>query len=269
MGFLFFTLIFLLGLFVGSFLNVVVDRTAAGKSFVKGRSYCDYCKKTLKWKDLFPLISYAMQNGKCKYCHHKLSIYYPITELITGISFAYIIYFVFGFNIINSSIDFTAIAITFYLLYITSVLIIIFFIDLKYGIIPFKLVAVTTFIIFLWHILYPGFEISTLLNYFLSAVVASAGFLLLFLITKGRGMGFGDVIYAFMMGAILGFPKIILGLYIAFLSGALISSILILLNKKKMKGGTISFGPFLVTGTLISLFWGEIIINKIFIYLLR
>ena len=80
-------------------------------------------------------------------------------------------------------------------------------------------------------------------------------------------MGFGDVFYSLFMGYLLGFPKIIVGLYIAFLTGAFVSLMLILGNKKKLKGGTIPFGPFLVLGTLISLFWGDLIIRIALLYL--
>jgi prepilin signal peptidase PulO-like enzyme (type II secretory pathway) len=93
-------------------------------------------------------------------------------------------------------------------------------------------------------------------------------FLLLFILTKGRGLGFGDVVYVFLMGLLLGFPKIILGLYIAFLSGAVISLILVIQRRKNLKGGTITFGPFLVGGTIISMLWGNTIIDKVMLYFL-
>src|SRR3989344_5965745 len=97
----------------------------------------------------------------------------------------------------------------------------------------------------------------------LSAVGASLFFLALFLITKGRGMGFGDVKFAFLMGLVLGFPGIIVALYIAFLTGALVGCILIIWRRKKMFGTSIPFGPFLVLGTFVSIFWGESIFQRI------
>lgn len=80
-------------------------------------------------------------------------------------------------------------------------------------------------------------------------------------------MGFGDVVFAFLMGFVLGFPKIILALYIAFLSGAVISLLLIFTRKKKFKGGTIPFGPFLVLGTVISLLWGNVLVPVVMQFL--
>jgi leader peptidase (prepilin peptidase)/N-methyltransferase len=100
----------------------------------------------------------------------------------------------------------------------------------------------------------------------LSAVCASGFFLILFLATKGRGMGFGDVVYAFLMGFILGYPRVILGLYLAFVTGAIVSLFLVILKKKKFQGGTIPFGPFLVFGTFVSLLWGSTIIESVIRY---
>lgn len=121
---------------------------------------------------------------------------------------------------------------------------------------------------FFFHLIFPVVGVS-ILNYLLSAIASFFGFLFLFLITRGRGIGFGDVVYAFLMGLILGYPKIILGFYIAFISGAVISLILVGLKKKNMKGGSIPFGPFLVSGTIISLFWGNFVLGMILPYLLR
>jgi len=76
-------------------------------------------------------------------------------------------------------------------------------------------------------------------------------------------MGFGDVVYAFLMGLLLGFPKIIFGLYIAFIGGAIISLLLVALKRKKLSGGTVPFGPFLIAGTIISLLWGQELIAMV------
>ena len=150
-----------------------------------------------------------------------------------------------------------------YLLAIISSLIVVFFTDLKYGIIPFNVIGIATAIVTFLY-LFTGAEISSFL---LSGLGIFVLFLLLFLVTRGRGIGFGDVVFSFLMGYILGFPKIVLGVYIAFLTGAFFSLILIMLNKKKYRGGTIPFGPFLVSGTIISLFWGENIIKTFLLYL--
>jgi prepilin signal peptidase PulO-like enzyme (type II secretory pathway) len=100
-----------------------------------------------------------------------------------------------------------------------------------------------------------------------SAFGAFVFFFALFLITKGKGMGFGDVKLVFLLGLILGFPKIVLALYLAFLTGALSGIILIIWRKKRSLKETIPFGPFLIAGTIISLFLGDLLIPKILVYL--
>lgn len=254
--FLFF--IFLIGLFIGSFLNVLADRLSKEESITKGRSHCDKCKKTLKWHDLIPLLSFIFLKGKCRYCRSPLSFYYPIVELTTGIMFAGVFLFVGGANI-----NFIMIINIIYYLLIVSSLIVIFFADLKYGIIPDKIIFPAILVSFLFSLFTAkeSFEVG-FVNHLLSAVGAGLFFLLLFLITKGRGMGFGDVKFAFLMGLILGFPNIIVALYVAFLTGAIVGIILIIWRKKRMVGTSIPFGPFLVLGTLAAIFFREFFLQN-------
>ncbi len=269
MGILFIiVLVFLIGLVLGSFLNVVVDRSVEGKSFVSGRSKCAYCHRELSPIELLPLVSYVMQGGKCKHCSKKLSIYYPVVELTTGILFVIAMYDIIG-NTPLSPPTYGILDATYgmYIFAVISVLIIIFFTDLKYGLIPFYTTLLAILVVFLKNIFFPLYDDLSLINYFFSAFFSLIFFLILFLATKGRGMGFGDVVYVFLMGLLLGFPKIVLGMYIAFLSGTVVALFLVFLKKKKMKGGTIPFGPFLVAGTVISFFWGNMIIDGIMKYL--
>lgn len=269
-------LIFVVGIFVGSFLNVIVDRLPRKETISKGRSHCEFCKKELVWYDLIPLLSFLMLKGKCRYCHKKLSLYYPIIELGTGVLFALTYIFVisnspFGlsqggqFIISNEIFNHKSLIINLiYYLFIISSFIIIFFEDLKFGIIPDKVVfpAIVATLLYLLII-----NPSSLIIYFISALGSFAFFIVLFLITKGKGMGFGDVKLSFLLGLILGFPKIILALYLAFLTGAILGIILIVWRKKRSLKDTIPFGPFLVIGTLLSLFLGNLILPKIIIFL--
>jgi leader peptidase (prepilin peptidase)/N-methyltransferase len=120
--------VFVAGLFIGSFLNVLADRLSRGESAIGGRSYCEKCKKTLKWHDLVPLLSFIFLGGKCRYCHVRLSLYYPIIELTTGIMFVLALS-ISGFNIYGSGIlnYFNLI----YFIFLFSALVVIFFADLK------------------------------------------------------------------------------------------------------------------------------------------
>ncbi len=238
--------LFFIGLFFGSFFLVLIDRLPRAESFLIGRSKCEFCGHILNWYDLIPVMSFLMLGGKCRYCHKKLSVRYPLVEVLTGILFASVP-LLLGFG------EFTVLQLLF-TLFVVSTFVIIFFIDLKYGIIPFLVVLPATFLALLYHMITgPEHIISVLL----SSLLAAGFFFFIFLLTKGRGMGFGDVVLAGYLGMLLSFPDIIYALYIAFLTGACVSLILIVTGRKKLKGGTIPFGPFLIAGAYISLFWGE------------
>lgn len=217
----------LFGLAVGSFLNVLIDRLPRGRNVITGRSTCDYCGKTLRWFELIPLISFLVQRGRCRRCHKKLSWQYPIVELATAAGF---IFFTPSYWIIFSS------------------LLVIFVADLKYQIIPDSMVVLGVIGV-----------LGVIRENFIAGIGASAFFLFLWLVTHGKGMGLGDVKLAFLMGLLLGFPNIIIASYLAFLTGAGVGVILILLGKKKLKE-KIAFGPFLVTGTIIAYFFGNTLI---------
>jgi leader peptidase (prepilin peptidase) / N-methyltransferase len=254
-----FILIFLLGLFIGSFLNVLADRLPRNETVIRGRSHCEKCKRELAWFDLIPLLSFILLKGKCRYCRVRLSSYYPIVEFTTGIFFTLTTFFIlngsqFPISNFQFSINYQLIVSLFYYLIIVSSLIVVFFADLKYGIIPDKVIFPAMIISFLYLILNTKYLI---LSHLLSAIGACLFFLLLFLITRGKGMGFGDVKFAFLMGLVLGFPNIIISLYIAFLTGAIVGIILIIWRKKRIIGTSIPFGPFLVLGTFLAIFLGN------------
>jgi leader peptidase (prepilin peptidase) / N-methyltransferase len=252
-------LIFIFGTLVGSFLGVVVDRLPRGKTIVKGRSRCDHCKHTLSALDLVPLLSFLALRGKCRYCHSSIGWDTFFIESITGLLF--VITYLFTQSAYESQVfSFAFFTSLLYYLYIVSSLIAIFFIDLEHGIIPNKIVYPAVIISLLYLAV---FHTTSLPQYILSALAAFVFFFLLYVFTKKKGMGLGDVKFALLMGLILGFPGIVIALYIAFLTGAFIACMLVLWRKKKFGGGTVPFGPFLVLGTLISLFVGGIIWIKI------
>lgn len=233
-------LTFILGLCVGSFLNVLIDRLPKGEQVFWGRSYCDSCRQPLSWYDLIPLVSFILLGRRCRYCRALISWQYPVVELATAILFL-------------ASFQFLELGALVYLLLVVSGLIVIFFTDLKYRIIPDQVVIFlgVTSLLFLFFSHQPS-----TINHLLSAVTMFLIFLLLAFITHGRGMGLGDVKFAAVMGLTLGFPKIFIAFYLSFLTGAIFSLILIILGKKTMKS-TIPFGPFLVASTMVSLFCGE------------
>jgi len=251
------SIIFLFGLAVGSFLNCLIYRLKEGESFLKGRSYCPYCKHILSWQDLIPVLSFLILRGKCKYCQKSISLQYPLVELITGTLFI---------SIFNSQ----NLLVTGYLLLVTCFLIVIFVYDLKHYIIPDKVIYPVIGIVFLYRlfeifgfILDSGFKTSyfkTLTNPFFSALLASIFFLAIVLVSQGKWMGVGDIKLAFFMGLFLGWPNILVALFLAFLIGAIIGVGLMISGKRTLKS-EIPFGPFLVTGTFLALFWGSSITN--------
>lgn len=248
---------FFIGLAVGSFLNSVIYRLEKKESIVKARSYCPYCKKTLFWFELIPLMSFILQRGRCRSCHKKISWQYPLVELATGALFALI--FNYQFSIINFQLVFW--------FFIVSCLIIIFVYDLKHYIIPNEIVYSGIILTFLYQLQFSiiNYQFSInfqfpIFNYLLAGLIAGAFFLTIILISKGKWMGMGDVKLAVFMGLVLGWPDILVALFLAFLGGAFVSVILIISKKKTLKS-EVPFGPFLVGATIVAIFWGNILIN--------
>lgn len=189
-----------------------------------------------------------MLGRRCRYCSSPISWQYPIVELTAG-GLALLI---FNFPVRPAGGQFSIFNLIFNLI-ITYSLLAIFVSDLIYTTIPDEIVFPTLFIVFIYLVFQP---LNFLISNFLISLLTAGFFYLLVLITRGRGMGLGDVKLAGLMGLILGWPKIIVALYLAFLTGAFFGVILILLKKKKF-GQHIAFGPFLTTATFVSLFWGE------------
>ncbi len=246
--------VFLIGTAIGSFLNVLIDRLPHEKS-IMGRSQCDHCRRTLTVIDLFPIISFVILRGKCRTCKKTLSIQYPLVELLTGVCFALVwaigyqqpVWWETSYDMVWRSV---LIPISY--MFIASSLIVMLVADFKYQIIPDEMQILL--------ILAAGLLKIALGNplqiIFFSVVEGVAVFLpifLIYLITKGKGMGFGDVKLAFGMGFFLGIKSGLLALYFGFIFGAVYGTILILLKKKKMKS-KIAFGPFLILGIVVVVF---------------
>ncbi|MFC1700754.1 prepilin peptidase [Patescibacteria group bacterium] len=229
-------LIFIFGLCVGSFLNVVINRLELEESIVIGRSHCPKCKIELKWFDLIPLLSFVFLRGKCRYCNKKISWQYPLVELITGLLF------LLFFNSI-------------YHLIVICFLIIIFVYDLKHYIIPDQVIYPAIAISFVYAIV----NYNNLLYLFL-CLSGAVFFLLIVLVSKGKWMGLGDVKLAVFMGFVLGWFNILLALFLSFVFGSIVGIILILFKKKKIKS-EIPFGPFLCLATVIVMLYGNQILD--------
>ena len=249
---------FIFGLIIGSFLNAVVYRLESGDSVLRGRSYCPHCKHTLGWQDLIPVVSFFLLRGQCRYCKEKISWQYPVVEIATASLFLLSFKFqVSNFNQISS----IEILNLFYLWAIAALLVVLFVYDLKHYILPDKIVFPAIGIVLAYRV----FEVWGLgfawdLGFVVSGFAAALFFFAIFALSRGRAMGFGDVKLAAFMGLFLGWPNILVALFVAFFVGAIIGIGLMLLKKKGLKS-EVPFGPFLIGGTFAALFFGDALVD--------
>lgn len=235
-------IIFIFGLIIGSFLNAVIYRLHRNVSFLKGRSYCPYCNHTLAYYDLVPLFSFIFLGGHCRYCEKKISWQYPLVELATAILFLSL-FWGFGSQV-NVSFVFWAIMVSF--------LVVIFVSDLKWMIIPDRMIYGAIGV----SLIYRLFSDVGMGAYLLSAFFAALFFSVIVFITKGKGMGIGDIKLAFLIGLLLGYPLIIVALFSAFLIGSIVGMAMILARVKTF-GSEVPFGPFLILGLALAALWGQ------------
>src|SRR3989338_10233610 len=231
--------VFLFGLAVGSFLNSVIYRLGKGESALKGRSYCPQCKHPLSWQDLIPLLSFALLQGKCRYCKAHISWQYPLVELATGIVFVVL------YNLV--SLSFSQVFQVPYFFAVASLLVVIFVYDLKHYLIPDKILYPAIALSFFWRLLesivnvipnligdpalwIPAFAGMT--GMVLAVLGAGAFFFAIYALSKGRAMGFGDVKLALFMGLFLGWPNVLVALFVAFFVGAGLGLVFFIGKKK-------------------------------------
>lgn len=252
------TIFFLLvtGTAIGSFLNVLIDRLSMGES-IMGRSHCDRCKHTLAPLDLVPVFSFLALRGKCRYCKTKLSWQYPLVELLTAVMFVISwTYLSKGPDIfLSETLNPGQVLASFLYLALTAVFVVIFIADLKYRIIPDEMQIAFLLTVFLLRVV-QGATITGLGFTVFSGALVMLPILLLYLITRGRGMGFGDVKLAFNIGFFLGLKGGLLSLYFGFMIGAVVGISLLVAHRKKLKS-KIAFGPFLLLGVLVVLAFRE------------
>ena len=257
------TLFFLLGVAVGSFLNVVADRLPAGKSIVSPPSHCPECQRRLSAKDMVPLFSYLWLKGHCRYCDANIPMRLFWVELGMGILFAFL-YWHYG-------LGWELAMVAFYCCLFVALLAT----DLEHRILPNKIV-------------YPGIVVALIVAslgsifgseptggiglsfgpWIVNSLVGGAIFSgLLFILAliyaalgRGAGMGLGDVKLAGLIGLITGFPLVLISMYLSILSGGLVAIVLLLLRLKGRKEA-MPFGPFLSLAAMATLFWGSGLLN--------
>ena len=249
-----YTLAFVLGGIWGSFCNVCIYRLPLEKNIIKGRSFCTSCEKQINWYDNIPLLSFIFLKGKCRCGKSKISLQYFIVELISAISFVLIYYF-YGFSIT-----------TLLLIILTIFFIIIFFIDIKHYIIPNELTFPLMFIGFVKSF-DPNLNQSLFPNYINSLIGGLFGYSIIWLIIffyknlrKKEGMGLGDAKLIAVVGFWFGWFSIPFTIFISSLV-ALIFSVPSLLKKTRDMSTQIPFGPFIIIGCLIYVYFANYIKN--------
>lgn len=246
---------FVLGSIIGSFLNVVIFRFNTHKSF-GGRSGCLTCQKQLSWYELFPIFSFLFLKGRCKGCKTKLSFQYPVVELITGLIFTGLFLKfqnVFFFDTVNFTVSYAYYATVFAILLVIAVY------DLKHKIIPDSLSLVLGILSFLGLFFFVDYSfqphLPTVLE-FLSGVFIALPFAIMWFVSRGKWMGFGDAKLAISFGWLLGISFALSALVLSFWAGATIGLALIAFSKKHGMKSEIPFAPFLVFGVIATFLFG-------------
>ncbi len=260
--FLFITiLLFVLGTVIGSFVNVVMYRTIAGESWVHGRSHCEQCKRKIHWYDNIPLLSFIVLRGKCRFCQTPISISHPVIEFLTGTLF---VWWYWGgslfFKLTNQPFHYAQ---PLFWLTVGVLFLIIFFTDAFYMLIPDEAVIVLAVLTFIYRValtLYGVMQMGDFLRTLLAAGACGLFFFSLWFFTKGKGMGFGDVKLAIPFGLLLGWPNVLVGIFVAFVSGAIVGVTLVIGRKKKLKQA-VPFGPFMILGMVVALLWGSSLLH--------
>lgn len=235
-------IIFLYGIVIGSFLNVLIYRLPKHENIATKRSHCMECGYQLKWYDLIPLFSYLFLRGRCRKCGTRISIQYPIIEAANGILYV-LIFLRYGLTIET-------------LLYclLFSALLALSVIDFRTFEIP---VGFNIFILIL-GLVRVATDYKNWLLYLIGLVSVSLFLFAIFAISKGRGIGGGDVKLMAATGLLLGWKLNLLG----FVMGCILGSVIHLIRMKVSKEGrTLAMGPYLSLGVVLTVFFGEYIIS--------
>ena len=240
-------IVLMLGICFGSFLNVCIFRIPKHENITTTRSHCMSCGNVIKWYDLVPVISFILLRGKCRNCGAKLSVQYPIIELLNGLLYV-LIFVTLGLNL--KSVLTMA---------LVSALIVIAVIDWRTYEIPFGLnvfIAVLGIIAITKKLVNRDF--AGIWDNVIGFLCVSGFLLLLYFATKGRGIGGGDIKLMAAAGLFLGWKNVIL----AFILGCILGSVIHLVRMRITKEDhVLAFGPYLSVGIFIASLWGDKIVS--------
>lgn len=254
------TSLFVFGLIVGSFLNVVIFRWNTGQSVSHGRSKCFSCDKTLVWYELIPLLSFLIQRGRCRSCGTRFSKQYFMVELAAALALPA----VFVFYEASLSMQFLA--------YIVLCLYIVIFVyDLRHKIIPDFFSYAAAFIGLL--MIFLDWQVAGSFDFYrlLAGCILALFFFFFWFVSRGRWMGLGDAKLALSVGFVLGLGQGIAAILLAFWIGAVFALILMAIERLRGRTGLgfkseIPFGPFILIGFSVSFFF-QMDIQSILYYL--
>ena len=245
--------LFVLGCCIGSFINASEYRLAKSLPIANDRSRCRSCKKPLAWYDLIPLVSFLVLSGKCRSCHAPISKQYPLVEAATGALFALAGYMagLSGADVLDGQTIFRLMRD----IIVVSVAVFLFVYDYKYTLLP-DAVTVPSIVLFAACSWWLGLHWQSLL---VGMVVGGGFFLVQYAVSSGAWVGGGDIRFGAMLGALFGWPMVLVALFVSYVTGAVVGGGLLALGKKK-PGDAIPFGTFLSVGMLFTLWWGEAVI---------
>lgn len=239
-------LVILVGLSIGSFINVLVARLPSGEK-INGRSRCPKCGAPIKWYDLVPIISFVVLLGRCRACRRKISWRYPLVELITAGVFS-ALFFIEG-GVFTPQV--------FFLWMVSVGFIALAGCDLERFILPDSLiVGLSVFVLIFKALTAPSELISMCVTGFLLAL----GFGILFLVSRGSWLGLGDVKLAFLVGLTLNYPLAILATFGAIWGAAIVGVILVAIRRASFKSA-LPFGTFLAGASIVALIFNHELIK--------
>lgn len=234
------TLFALLGCAVGSFLNVCIDRLPERRSLVSPASRCDACGARLAPLDLIPVISFLLLKGRCRYCGAPIPLSVLLVEVVTGIAFT-LLWFHYGLTLELAAG-----------LLFTSLFIAIFVIDIRHHLI----LNVMVYPAIVAAVAFALFTHRNEVLYMIYGGIAGAGRLLVIALVFPGSMGFGDVKFAALMGLIVGFPQVFVGLTVSFILGGILGAML-LIARRRGRRDPVAFGPFLTVGAMVAMLYGQ------------
>lgn len=239
---------FILGASWGSFLNVVIDRLPQGRSLIRPQSSCSFCHRKLAPRDMVPVLSFLWLRGRCRYCGTPITWRVFWVELVTGTVFALACWY-YG---LSAGLG--------VFLFVFSLFLVIFVIDLEYQLVLNKVVYPASAVAIILAVFMPGLElVPDIKSAAIGGGLALGVFLVIVFASRG-GMGWGDVKLAALIGLLTGFPYVLVAIFLAVFTGGIAAAVL-LLTRSKGRRDAVPFGPFLSAAALVTVIWGPQMLN--------